>query len=332
MDMQKMQMLESMKSLLSNDYTLMYNKTLAENIGLYPAILYQTLLSKNKHWVKEGKLGEQGYFYATLPHLADWTCITEHHIKKARDVLVDRGLIEYKLMGMPAKGYFKITNNVGALLEILQPNTDADIDSEIHYHDVPATQNMKCPTARTCSAPHTEHDVADAPLSNKHIVISKSNNKKVIQGNPSTKQNTLIKAKPKTTSNTISESTVREYAKEAISYLNTQAGKNFSITAKTNLRYIKALLKELNPTQAEIRHVIDVKVEQWKGDSKMDAYLRPETLFRPSKFETYKNEKLKRQLGNKGSNKHADNQGIDKAHLEQLRQERKGSKQMDIEF
>jgi hypothetical protein len=39
--------------------------------------------------------------------------------------------------------------------------------------------------------------------------------------------------------------------------------------------------------------VIDVKVEKWKGDPKMDDFLRPDTLFRPKNFEAYLNEKPK---------------------------------------
>jgi len=40
--------------------------------------------------------------------------------------------------------------------------------------------------------------------------------------------------------------------------------------------------------------VIDVKCSQWLEDSKMSAYLRPETLFAPGHFEAYLNEAPKK--------------------------------------
>ena len=39
----------------------------------------------------------------------------------------------------------------------------------------------------------------------------------------------------------------------------------------------------------EFKKVIDNKVAAWKGDPKMEQYLRPETLF-STKFETYLND------------------------------------------
>ena len=52
---------------------------------------------------------------------------------------------------------------------------------------------------------------------------------------------------------------------------------------------IKARLDE-GYTVDDFKTVIDKKVKAWKDDPKMSAYLRPETLFRPSHFESYLNE------------------------------------------
>lgn len=43
-------------------------------------------------------------------------------------------------------------------------------------------------------------------------------------------------------------------------------------------------------TVEDFKLVIDIKSSQWMGDPKMEAYLRPETLFAPSHFESYLNE------------------------------------------
>lgn len=77
--------------------------------------------------------------------------------------------------------------------------------------------------------------------------------------------------------------------KEIIDFLNTQSGKNFRPTTKPTITRIKARLGE-GWTVDDFFTVIEVKCGQWKGDPKMCAYLRPDTLF-GSKFESYLNEK-----------------------------------------
>lgn len=37
----------------------------------------------------------------------------------------------------------------------------------------------------------------------------------------------------------------------------------------------------------DFQHVINVKAQDWKDDSKMNVFLRPSTLFRPTKFQEY---------------------------------------------
>lgn len=75
---------------------------------------------------------------------------------------------------------------------------------------------------------------------------------------------------------------------EIVDYLNQKAGKNFKPSTKKTQALIKARWNEGFRLE-DFQKVIDVKVSQWKGDAKMDRYLRPETLFSP-KFESYLNE------------------------------------------
>lgn len=79
---------------------------------------------------------------------------------------------------------------------------------------------------------------------------------------------------------------------EIIEYLNQRAEKNFSPKTKETLRFIEGRLNE-GRTVEDFKHVIDVKVSQWKNDEKMDSCLRPSTLFRPSNFEAYLQERIK---------------------------------------
>ncbi|MGA4517178.1 conserved phage C-terminal domain-containing protein [Solibacillus silvestris] len=82
-----------------------------------------------------------------------------------------------------------------------------------------------------------------------------------------------------------------------ILYLNKKANKHFNEQSKTNIRLIKAILKE-GYTVEDCYLVIDEQVRNWKNDLQMNKYLRPITLFRPGNFESYLNNALTRQQEN----------------------------------
>jgi len=82
--------------------------------------------------------------------------------------------------------------------------------------------------------------------------------------------------------------------KEVISYLNQKTGKNFKPNASGNKKAIDPRLKE-GYTVDDLKKVIDIKYQQWHGKvfnngQPGDNYLKPETLFRPSKIDGYLNE------------------------------------------
>lgn len=74
-------------------------------------------------------------------------------------------------------------------------------------------------------------------------------------------------------------------AKQVLEHLNKKTKAHFR-PAEGTLRSIIARLGE-GHTVAECRAVIDVKTDQWLADKEMCGYLRPETLFRASKFQSY---------------------------------------------
>ena len=71
---------------------------------------------------------------------------------------------------------------------------------------------------------------------------------------------------------------------EILSFLNETAGKSFK-PVESNLKFIRARLSEHPPET--LKQIIQVKSFEWKDDFKMNEYLRPETLFNPTKFQTY---------------------------------------------
>ncbi|HGN7320681.1 TPA: conserved phage C-terminal domain-containing protein [Staphylococcus aureus] len=79
--------------------------------------------------------------------------------------------------------------------------------------------------------------------------------------------------------------------KEIIDYLNEKTGKKFSHKSKGNQKLIQSRFNEDN-SKEDFFTVIDNMTAQWKGNPKMDEYLRPKTLF-SGNFDNYKNQTAK---------------------------------------
>ena len=78
--------------------------------------------------------------------------------------------------------------------------------------------------------------------------------------------------------------------KTIIEYLNLKAKKSFRATTKLYERHINARLSE-GYTLEDFKHVIDVKCAEWMNTDH-EQYLRPDTLFAPSHFDSYLNQKI----------------------------------------
>nr|DAR94576.1 MAG TPA: hypothetical protein [Caudoviricetes sp.] len=78
-------------------------------------------------------------------------------------------------------------------------------------------------------------------------------------------------------------------ATEVLEYLNAKTGSKYRASTEANVKPIRARLND-NYTVEDCKRVIDIKVGQWLNNPEMEKFLRPETLFRPSKFESYINE------------------------------------------
>lgn len=85
-----------------------------------------------------------------------------------------------------------------------------------------------------------------------------------------------------------SKSILEERATDILLYLNATAGRKFPITPQ-NLKFIIARLKEKNSPEL-LKQIIEVKSFDWKENFSMKKFLRPETLFNPTKFEGYRQE------------------------------------------
>ena len=107
-------------------------------------------------------------------------------------------------------------------------------------------------------------------------------------------QNTELQNTDKQTKNDISKDISKEkgflFANEVIQYLNSKANKKFRTNTKAYIRLINARLSE-GYTLEDFKHVIDVKCAEWMNTDH-EQYLRPDTLFAPSHFDSYLNQKI----------------------------------------
>lgn len=78
-------------------------------------------------------------------------------------------------------------------------------------------------------------------------------------------------------------------ATEVIDYLNVKTSSSYRATTEANIKPIRARLND-GFTVEDCKKVIDTKSGQWLNNPDMVTYLRPATLFSPSKFEGYLNE------------------------------------------
>lgn len=108
-------------------------------------------------------------------------------------------------------------------------------------------------------------------------------------GDPSvnSKQDPQVKSKPlcQVSAKPDPEVILTDNAKRVLSHLNQATGSRYQVS-KTSLEGIRARLGE-GFTPEELILVVDYSTEKWANDLEMSDYLRPTTLFQPSKFPGY---------------------------------------------
>ena len=98
-----------MKNLLSSTAFIVLNKELARQVGLKEAVLLADLISKEEYFMSNGIT--DGWFFNTAKNIESDTSLSSHQQRKAIKNLKDLGIIETKVVGIPAKQHFKIIEN-----------------------------------------------------------------------------------------------------------------------------------------------------------------------------------------------------------------------------
>lgn len=94
------------------------NRYLAHAIGAAEAVIYSALLAKSAYYEERGMISD-GWFFSTVADLEESTTFSEKQQRRAIDKLIKAGLIRSERRGMPAKRFFKISENLDKLKEII---------------------------------------------------------------------------------------------------------------------------------------------------------------------------------------------------------------------
>lgn len=110
--------------LLNPDNTISAHRMLAHAIGMTETIIYSALISKQTYYLNNNMLHEGGWFFSTISDLQESTTFGAKAQKTAIGNLIKHGLIDCECKGMPAKRYFKITNDMEIIIKLIDEGTE----------------------------------------------------------------------------------------------------------------------------------------------------------------------------------------------------------------
>ena len=158
-----------MKHLLSSTAFLIVNKELAKQVGLKSAVLLADLISKEEYFISKGMT--DGWFFNTAKNIEDDTSLTSHQQRKAIKNLKDLGIIETKVVGIPAKQNFKIMEN-----------------KLLSYFNTSCEESVKQVVKKT----QTSYEESEQLAVKKTQTINKNNNKNNNNNNISNRRNDFV--------------------------------------------------------------------------------------------------------------------------------------------
>lgn len=116
--------LSAIIQLLNPDNTISAHRMLAHAIGMTETIIYSALISKQTYYLNNNMLHEGGWFFSTIADLQESTTLGAKAQKTAITKLEGHGLIDCECKGMPAKRYFRITNDMEILMKLIDEGTE----------------------------------------------------------------------------------------------------------------------------------------------------------------------------------------------------------------
>lgn len=240
---------------LAHDNYISVNRTLIKAVGLSGAVLIGELLSEARYYASEGLL-DDGWFYSTVENIATRCGLSKHQQVEALKDLMELSLVDVEYRGIPRKRYVRV--DAVKTIDLINQQRVSDKSS-----DFSPTGGQKV------SQQEGEKSGVNKP--------NKNPNKK-----PEEKTESAMD-KPCRLNKHPDE------IKAVIDYFNERVGTRYTYRNKKINGLISARLEE-GFTVDDFKRVIDVKVSDWTG-TEWVRFLKPTTLFAPSHFEDYLNER-----------------------------------------
>lgn len=165
-------------SILSGKGFVMYNKSIAQSVSVNGAIIFGQLCSSYESFGSKNMLtvrNDKEYFFLTSDTINKETSLTYKQQLKAAKELEQAGFIESKLMGVPSKKFFHITNKIYQEL-ILEGRTSSDKRADLKESTDSGLLNKNEPSS------YDKRESLAMPIENgKHVQKGstiKENNKK----------------------------------------------------------------------------------------------------------------------------------------------------------
>ena len=293
----------SLVTALASEDQLVLHKGLIKKLGLYEAAIISVFCSKYKEVSAENKLTyfddepNKEYFYCTRENIEKETGLKSSVQRAATSHLAEVEVLSIRKEGMPATNYYS-----------LDPEKIAGILNDWWCENgTTSGAKMEPLVVRNSHLSITSNTItskqANSNLANKQNTRKKNIQEKRIyngkicsdaKNEPLTNESDLAKTSTGNGLELIREKITSKKGAAAdqavetvISHLNELAGTHYRPTKADTIKVITARLKE-GYSVDDLKLVVSYKSDEWMGTD-MQKYLRPETLFRPSKFEGYLN-------------------------------------------
>ena len=94
--------------LLSSNSFLTVNKALAKKVGLEAAVLFADLAGSQLHWNNQKNIEVSDWFFRTREQIEEQTTLSPKTQLRCAKILIEAGLIQTKLKGLPAVTHYLI--------------------------------------------------------------------------------------------------------------------------------------------------------------------------------------------------------------------------------
>lgn len=258
----------------------------------YNCILYTPSLSL---WVlspptRKGFLLERKKSMAVvrINKTADYTVMSNAHFKEKEMTLKAKGLLSLMLSLPDTWDY-----SIAGLVTLSKDGKDSVMNALLELESFGYLIRTRMVDEKGRFAGY-DYDIYEHPQREKPFSENPNTEK------PNSENPTQLNTKELNTN----QSSNKDIYIAILSYLNEKAGTAYRPTSRATQSHINARLAE-GFTVEDFYAVIDKKCAEWKGDSKMEQYLRPATLF-GTKFESYLNAPATTNKGRQENNNATD--------------------------